>query len=433
MRIKTEETNYYRFIEKFGRPLEEYQSIRNATETLNKITIRSYKSTLSKFFLWMGEDPDTVIANRKTQLKVDDETADYYERKVRAYKKMLEDKGETGRCIAGKIGRICGFFKNNSTRYTLNLGNMKYNQKRKVAKYSPDNTLMRQLYSFADCARDRLIVALAYQNGLAPVDVASIICGEIPPEPFKYYQSSRAKTGVAYHAVTTPEIVQEYQAYRNLHSEIKDGDPLFRSREKNELDGAGVSQILSNLITKAGFDNITGFYPKSLRDGFEDALVDAELPNKVKEAMMGHAGAIEHQYGGQKRLEARLEECMQKAYKFLMLTEVVTGNGKSAQKISDLDNAVVESQKKIVALETINSSLTERLAKTEDEVDFLKIFALTLCKKELLEYTSGLEVLQRTLSEGTAEDPEDTAKEIEVYRAEIIAMENTIKRFEGTK
>ncbi|MDR0470708.1 MAG: hypothetical protein LBH79_03135 [Nitrososphaerota archaeon] len=372
MRLKTEETNHYKFTEKFGRPLEEYQSVRNATETLNKTTIHSYKSALSQFFLWIGEDPDTAIANRKTQLKADDETADHYERKVRAYKKMLEDKGETGRCIAGKIGRISGFFANNSKRFSLNLGTMKYNQKRKVPKYSPDNTLMRQLYSFADCARDRLIIALAYQNGLAPVDVASIICGEIPPDPFKYYQSSRAKNGVVYHAVTTPEIVQEYQAYRNLHSEIKDGEPLFRSREKNELDGAGVSQILSNLIIKAGFDDIAGFYPKSLRDGFEDALVDADLPSKVKEAMMGHSGGIEHEYGGQKRLEARLEEAMQKAYSKLILTEVVTTNGKSAQKIVDLDNAVIESQKKILALETTNTSLTERLTTTEKELSEIK-------------------------------------------------------------
>jgi len=372
MRVKDEPTGPEQFQTKYGQPIYDYQTIKNATETLSYNTKNDYRSVLSYFFIWLNENPDQVIANRKTQIKADDETADHYERKVKTYKKYLEDKGETGRSVAGKIGRICGFFKNNSNRYTLNLGNMKYNQKRKVPKYSPDNTQVRQLYSFADYARDRLIVALAYQNGLAPVDVASIICGEIPQESFKYYQSSRAKTGVAYHAVTTPEIVQEYQAYRNLHSEIKDGEPLFRSREKNELDGAGVSQILSNLITKAGFDNIPGFYPRSLRDGFEDALVDADLPNKVKEAMMGHSGSIEQEYGGQKRLEARLEEAMQKAYKFIILTEIVTTNGKSAQKIADLDNAVVESQKKILALETTNTSLTERLTATEKELSETK-------------------------------------------------------------
>ena len=397
MLTKNTQSNHKKFIEKYGQPLEQYQTIKNATETLNKSTINSYRSELSTFFVWLNENPDQIIANRKQHIKNDDENIDYYERKVKAYKKMLEDKGETGRCIAGKISRICGFFKNNSNRYTLNLGGMKYNQKRKVPKYSPTNTEIRQLYNFADSARDRLMVALAYQNGLSPADVANLTCGTIPFEPFKYYQSSRSKTGVIYHAVSTPEIVQEYQAYRLIHSEIKDGEPLFLSREKNSIDNAGISQILTGLIAKAGYSDVAGFYPKSLRDGFEDALVDAELPQKVKEAMMGHSGGIEHEYGGQKRLEQRLEEAMQKAYKFLVLTEVVTSNGKSAQKIADLDNAVVESQKKILALETTVESLTQRIVAqdaklTDKSADFVEVMS------HVTEIAKQYEDIQRKLA-----------------------------------
>jgi len=431
-RKKYEESANYLFEQKFGKPFEEFITVQNATETLSNGTKGNYRKDLPEFFLWLGENPDQVITNRKMHRKADDETTDYYERKVKAFKKYLEDKNQTGRCIAGKIGRVQGFFKNNSSRYKLDLGSMKYSKERKTPKYSPDNTMMRQLYSFADSARDRLILALGCQNGLTPIDIAKIKWFNIPAEPFKYYEACRSKTGIVRHGVTTPEIVQEFAAYKKVRGEpvfrsIHDYDPLFKGRE-GFLDSAGISQVISTLIKKAGYDNVTGFIPKSLRDSFEDALVDAELPGKVKEAMAGRVSGIDHQYGGQRQLEARLEECMQKAYKFLMLTEVVNTNGKSAQKISDLDNALIESQKKISAQDTIIESLTDRLAKTEDMVSWLSQHAISNCKKELLQRKDELEVLQRQLSEGTAEAPENTAKYVEVLQSDVADMEQFIKR-----
>ncbi|MCL2476689.1 hypothetical protein [Candidatus Bathycorpusculum sp.] len=434
-RKKYEESVGYLFEQRFGKPLSDFNTYTNTVETLADTTKKDYYSRLAKFFLWLGEDPDQVIANRKTQIKADDETADYYERKVRVYKKMLEET-QTGRSVKTHIGRIQGFFSNNSKKFSLDLGTMKYSKKRKTDKFSPDNAMCREIYSFCESPRDRLLIAIAFQNGVAPIDIAENDWSTMPTEPFKYYKGCREKTGEIWHGATTPEIAQEFAAYKKIRGEVlksklnpKKNEPFFKGRE-GFLDSTGISQIISTLIKKAGYDNITGFSPKSLRDGFEDALVDAEILGKTKEAMMGHVGDIEHQYGGDDRLKPRVEEAMQKTYKFLMLTEVVNTNGKSAQKISDLDNAVVESQKEIAALKTINSSLTDRLAKTEDEMGVLKILSITLCKKEMLQYTQEIEILQRALSEGTAEDPEDTAKEIEVYRAEIIAMEKAITRLE---
>jgi len=343
--VKRNETVRYLFTEKFGRPIEEFNTIKNATETLSEVTKTNYSKNLSRFFLWLGEDPDQVIANRKIQRKADDETTDYYERKVRAYKKHLEET-QTGRGTQGQIGRIQGFFKNNSKHFSLDLGNMKYNKERKTAKYSPDNAMCREIYSFADCARDRLIVALGCQNGLSPKDTAKIKWHKIPAEPFKYYEASRSKNGEVRHGVTTPEIIQEFAAYKKIRGEPTSKDePLFKSRE-GFLNSAGISQVISTLIKKAGYDNIAGLMPKSLRDSFEDALVDAEIPGKVKEAMMGHVCDIEHQYGGQKRLEARLEECMQKAYKFLMLTKNNNTNGTAKQQFDILqtENTQIKAQ-----------------------------------------------------------------------------------------
>jgi len=433
VRKSTDESSRVLFEQRFGKKIEDFNRFKISVEALSDETKSDYCKRLSKFFLWLDETPDQVIDNRKIHLKADDETADYYERKIRAYKKILEET-QAGRSVRTNIGRIQGFFTNNSKKFSLDLGSMKYNKARKVDKYSPDNIVCREIYSFCDSARDRLIFALAYQNGLAPVDIAQIDGSKIPAEPFKYYQCARSKTGAIWHGVITPELIQEFIAYKKIRGEPAKGEPLFKSRE-GFLDGAGIGQILATLIKKAGYGDIAGFSPKSLRDGFEDALVDAEIPGKVKEAMMGHSGDIEHQYGGQKRLEARLEECMQKAYKFLMLTEVVNTNGKSAQKISDLDNAVVESQKEISALKTINESLTTRLAetetkmaKTEDMLGWLSQHAVSNCMKELLQYRDDLEGWQRKLREGTAEDPETAVRKIEILTSGIEDAERFLKR-----
>jgi len=431
VRKKHEESSNYLFEQKFGKPFEDFDTVKTATEALSNGTQIAYCKDLPEFFLWLGENPDQVFTNRKIQVKADDETSDHYERKVRAYKKYLEEKNQTGRYIAGKIGRIQGFFKNNSARYKLELGSMKYNEKRKTPKYSPKNEVCREIYSFADSARDRLIVALAFQNGLAPVDIAENDYSNFPTEPFKYYQGGREKNGKLWHGVTTPEIVQEFLAYKKIRGEPAKDEPLFKGRE-GFLDSAGISQIISTVMKKAGYGDVTGFSPKSMRDGFKNALMSAGVDKEIREAMMGHVNGIAHEYGGQEQLEAGLEECMQKAYKFLMLTEVVNTNGKSAQKISDLDNAVVESQKEIAALKTINSSLTERLAKTEDMFGLFKALAIPLFDDNLLSLKVKLEGMQKELQDGTAVDPAYTAMVIEGFKVSIEQRENTIKRLKDS-
>ena len=54
---------------------------------------------------------------------------------------------------------------------------LKLPKARKVQKYSPTNEEVRHLYTIADSARDKLIIALMYHNGLAPVDVSLLNAG----------------------------------------------------------------------------------------------------------------------------------------------------------------------------------------------------------------------------------------------------------------
>ena len=318
--IKNKEPIECQFNQTFGKPITEYQTFQRATETLADQTQERVRAVMAAFCLFVNETPDQIIINRREHLKTEDDTRDHYERKVRTYKKHLEAKKYAGRTVASQIGRIQGFFTNNGKRYSLDLGCMTYSKVRKHKKYSPEQATCQEIYSFCESPRDRLIFALAYQNGLAPIDVANINYAQIPLVPFKHYEGARSKTGIVYYSVTTPEIVTELAAYLKIRGKPAPNEPFFKSRE-GHLNAEGISQLLADLIVKAGFGDIVGFKPTSLRDAFEDALVDAKVDTKTKEAMMGHTCDIEHQYGSQKNLERRLVAAMKKVYPTISLTQ----------------------------------------------------------------------------------------------------------------
>lgn len=218
------------------------------------------------------------------------------------------------------MGRIQGFFSNNGRRLSLDLPRLKLSKARKTRKYSPSNDDVRLLVGKADCARDKLIVALMYQNGPAPVDASLLCCGDYPVEPWVYFERSRSKTGEVWRGISTPDVCEYLKTYLNVRGNYKASDPLFVGRE-GTLDSEALSQIVHLLIVKANLAKISGFKPTSLRDAFEDALVDAEIYHKVKEALMAHSSSIEHEYGGHNKMVTRLVEAMKKAYPLLCLND----------------------------------------------------------------------------------------------------------------
>jgi hypothetical protein len=50
------------FIAVFGKDLDDFASVRRATEGLRVATVYSIRHCLCEFFLYLKEDPDTVIA-----------------------------------------------------------------------------------------------------------------------------------------------------------------------------------------------------------------------------------------------------------------------------------------------------------------------------------------------------------------------------------
>lgn len=307
-----------KFIKVFGKPIEQYETFKRATAGMSDLTIKSCRRTWPYYFLFINQDPDTVIAQRKKDLVSDNmEDNERYEKLTLAF--IKSQKGLAGKTIACRVARVQGFFTNNSKRLSLDLPRLRLSKARKKQKYSPTQEQVKALFEMADCKRDRLIIALMAQSGANPVDVSLLCIGDYPGEAWQYFERSRSKTGEIWRVISTPDVCTCMREYLPIRAGKK-GERLFMGRE-GVLNSAAISQIVRNLIVKNGFDKIAGFKPTCLRDFFEDSLVDAEVYFKNKKALMGHNVDIEHEYGGQKKLEAKLIESMRKVYPLICLNE----------------------------------------------------------------------------------------------------------------
>jgi integrase len=341
------------FEQRFGKAIEDFDAIKRAVETIREVTRQNYYRVLPTYFLFLNENPDQVIEQRRKDIGSQNyEQAENYERKSMTFANMLLSKGQSGRGVKSIVGRMQGFFANNSRRYSLDMRRLKLPKARKVQKYSPSNEELRHLYTIADCSRDRLIVALMYQNGLSPVDVSLLNVGDLPLEEWAYYEKSRSKTGEIFRSVVTPDIAYELEIYLKIRGNPLKGEPLFIGRQ-GPLDNQAISGQIAELIEKSGLGGNDGFKPTSLRDALEDALVESNVNHKIKEALMGHVSDIEHEYGGHNKLVINVVEAMKKAYPLLALnglTRVSTEPQVSKEEFESMKARLVEMESTVSKL-----------------------------------------------------------------------------------
>jgi len=317
MRFKYHETWMGKFEQHFGKKINEYPSFQKAIRPLAKSTTHNYATLIPRFCLYMNQTPDEIITNRKQHLQEDNE---FYEAEVTAFVKEMEKQNLQGKPI---INILQGFFTNNSKRLSLDLRKLKTTDENKNIKYSASVDETKKLLAHADCARDKLLITMIFQNGILPVDLANLRIGDYPSKPWVYYKQKRSKTGKYWKSASTPDICCFMEEYL-LKRKGKVGDPLFVGRE-GVLSRGSISEIVDRLIIAAGFKSINGFCPKCLRDGFNDALIDAKVGHEVKEALMGHnADKIYHKYGGEVKVAERVVEAMRKVYPLICLTDQPT-------------------------------------------------------------------------------------------------------------
>ncbi len=378
---KKTDTNAETFTRTFSKPIQEYNAITRATESLNESTRKQYMFELLKYFIFLNQDPDQVITQRRNDLNLQNEQSEYYERKTSSFIKQLLKDGKSGLYTKTTLGRIQGFFSNNSRRYALDMRNLKIPKNRKKQKYSPSNEELRRVYNVADSARNKLLVSLMYHTGAAPIDVSSLDLEDLPTETWSYFELSRNKTGEVWRGIITPDISKDLTTYllirNSLHSKSK---KLFLSH-KGEFTSRTVSDTIQELFNRAGLSEIKGLKPTSLRDAFEDALVDANVNKKIKAALMGHTSDIEHEYGGVNKIKIAFINAMRKTYPFIALSLVPLDKAESLTA-------------RLEMLEKENSEIKTRLSEVDNRIKFISGYM----EKSEKNQTEAIEILKSLIS-----------------------------------
>ncbi|MDR2204101.1 MAG: site-specific integrase, partial [Nitrososphaerota archaeon] len=329
MRVSYSKTYMSKFEQYFNKELSDSPSFQRAITGLSKGTIINYTTHIPRFCLHLKLDPDQIIEQRKQDIQNSDvEHNERFERETTVYIKNLEKQGL---CVKPILNVIQGFFTNNSKRLALDMHKLKIDKENKHIKYSPSIDEVKKLIQHCDSARNKLIITMIYQNGILPVDLANLKIGDYPTKPWIYYKRKRCKSNKYWKSTSTPDICKYMEEYLILRKG-QVGEPLFMGRE-GVLSSASISEIVSGIISCAKLDVISGFSPKCLRDGFNDALIDARVGHEVKEALMGHnADKIYHKYGSESKAAGRIIEAMHKVYPLIRLTDTTIEKDDSADK-----------------------------------------------------------------------------------------------------
>lgn len=334
------------FEEMFGKPITEFTRFKDALSQLGTDTTRQrYINELPRFFIAIGKNPDQVIKERAEDIEANKILeADRYEKLVRTHINIMIKEGYAPNTIKTYLSRIMGFFSNTSKRMALDLkvSSFRIPEGTVVKKHRVTNEEAIYIYKIASAgsntSRNMSILCFAYQNGLDPVDIASLTIEDILDEngqvkAWQYYKKPRSKTGKLWHSAITPEQAHNLENYLAVRGNPPNGK-LFTGR-KGDLNEIAIEEILRKLVKTAKLKRIR---PKDFRDAFKDALVKAKVDVETREALIGHkTGTGRHSYGDSDNLKIRITEGMKKAYTFLMLEDVVTSAPKTeTEKIREL-------------------------------------------------------------------------------------------------
>ncbi|GAI01678.1 unnamed protein product, partial [marine sediment metagenome] len=155
------------------KPIREYESMRRALTGLADSTVESYLTVIPAFCQFVGKDPDQIIAERKGQLKSDDEgIARTYERAVVQFYEHQKKHMSESAAYRYAASTVRGFFGRNYVGLKFRRGDMRA-PKTEKHDYIPTVGEVKEICDAAG-VRDRAMITLALQTGMAPVDLVGL-------------------------------------------------------------------------------------------------------------------------------------------------------------------------------------------------------------------------------------------------------------------
>lgn len=273
------------------RNIESYESVKRWFDNLTadrprvRATLYQYKSAIQKFVAFAGKDPDTIIKERKEQLKSDDITIQRKaEELAKAFLNEMQKKVSRNSAILLQAA-VRSFYKYNY--YPLQF---KTPQKTEILKRGPDKEELISMWTVAD-ETDRAILAVAKDSGISRQDLLMLKYRDIKKE-FEAGKLPicvmlvRVKEQVKYNTFLGREAYEALRVYFTLRE--RKGEKIADDTRLFPIWKQGISTRMSRLLKRAGLSNL-GLQPIHMfRKFHETNLATAKVHPLICKFWEGH-------------------------------------------------------------------------------------------------------------------------------------------------
>jgi integrase len=277
------------------KPIEEYASIKYMLTGLKPKSQRCYKGSLKRFFEWLGKEPDVVLAERKKQLKSDDEKVKrtYEQIALKFYEHQKQQPGIREGSARTEVGAVQAFFSRNYAKLVFRRGDVK-KPKTEERYVVPTLDEIREMVESTFSPRDKAVILLSVQTGLAPVDLIALKRAPFDraiqkrETPTFVGKIAREKTGGVAYIFLMRDSAEALKRYFRIRKD--DSDLLFVERGAKPMDVNSVNTIVKKAAKRAGLFQDKGQRIKGyvLRKVFETQMQKSGMPQAWTDLLMAH-------------------------------------------------------------------------------------------------------------------------------------------------
>ena len=255
-------------------------------------TKKKCRSVFPMFMGFIQMSPQEMYDKRVLDLQSNDpKQRNYFETQLKAFSRKLYEVGYDPSSIrSAYVVQVQSFFAHNYMKLSFPKGAFAFDTKATKTKEPPTNEEARAMFLIADM-EDKLLLHFLYQYGMSPVDVSKIRIGDIPIDidtglELINWEYIRDKTGVRARTALNPELVFTYKSLMGRREWPQTGW-VFQTARGGRLQQRYIRDRIGALSSKVG----AACKPKDFRDSFNEACLEAEIKQEVKDTLMGHKRA----------------------------------------------------------------------------------------------------------------------------------------------
>lgn len=282
------------------RTYEQDQYFKKWLVGLSERTKQNYSDEIHCWLTFVGMSPTEQIKKRMHDLTTEDLTErTFFEDKFRAYKEMLEQKGNLkSGAVKTLLIPVASFFSRNGLPLNLKRGDWETTMVEEIVpKMKLTKEDIKAMYAHGN-TRDRALLLVLSQSGFSEADVSTFTIEKMKglyenAETEHYFiQKPREKTGEMQATCISFEAMHDIKAMLQERGYPQQGY-LFISTTKGKGDKLEVRSINESIkaLAERSFssEKAKEFQTKSLRSFYNSALLRAGVqPQELKDLMLGH-------------------------------------------------------------------------------------------------------------------------------------------------